>query len=126
MTDPTVERDRIAGVSTSRVVIVTGAARGIGAAIATALAADGWSVALSDLDVDEARSTAAELASEYGVPTAGVDVDIADSSSVRAAVARVESTLGPVDISDDRPVWRDADGTGQAGARDREEGHRDG
>lgn len=83
-------------MSTPRVAIVTGAARGIGAAIAHALAADGWSVAVCDLNLAAASDTAAELRAMHGVAAAGIAVDIADTASVRGAVAEVEATLGPI------------------------------
>jgi 2-hydroxycyclohexanecarboxyl-CoA dehydrogenase len=82
---------------TPQVVLVTGAARGIGAAIAGALAAGGWSVAVGDLDAAGAVATAASLAEAHGVPAVGVGMDIADLGAVRAAVARVERELGPVE-----------------------------
>jgi 2-hydroxycyclohexanecarboxyl-CoA dehydrogenase len=81
-----------------RTAMVTGAGRGIGEAIADALAADGAAVAVCDLDGESAAKTAAGLAERHGGRTAGVPVDIADSAAVRAAVRRAESELGPVDI----------------------------
>ena len=83
-------------MTTPRVAIVTGAARGIGAAIAHALAADGWSVAVCDMNLAAATETAAELRATYGVAATGIAVDIADTASSRAAVAEVEAALGPV------------------------------
>ena len=83
---------------TGRTALVTGSGRGIGAAIAAALAGAGAAVAVADLAEDAAESTAAALAKEHGVPTLGLGVDIADGASVRAAVARVEQELGPVDV----------------------------
>jgi 2-hydroxycyclohexanecarboxyl-CoA dehydrogenase len=83
---------------TGRTALVTGSGRGIGTAIAAALAGAGAAVAVADLAEDAAESTAAALAKEHGVPTLGLQVDIADGTSVRAAVARIEKELGPVDI----------------------------
>jgi 2-hydroxycyclohexanecarboxyl-CoA dehydrogenase len=83
---------------TGRTALVTGSGRGIGAAIAAALAAAGAAVAVADINADDATGAAAVLAKEYGVRTLGLRVDISDGPSVRAAVARIEETLGPIDI----------------------------
>jgi len=80
------------------VALVTGAARGIGAAIAARLAAAGSAVAVCDLDGTEAAKVAGELVERYGVAAAGIAVDIADGPAVRDAVARATAELGPVDV----------------------------
>lgn len=79
------------------VAIVTGAARGIGAAIALRLAGDGYSVALLDRDLDACTATA-ERVRDVGVPAATVAVDVSDEKSVAAAVDAVNSELGPPTI----------------------------
>jgi 2-hydroxycyclohexanecarboxyl-CoA dehydrogenase len=80
-----------------RVALVTGAGRGIGAAIAGALAADGASVAILDLDGDNATAMAAQL-TDQGVAALGVQADIADSAQVGAAVSQACDMLGPIDV----------------------------
>ena len=80
------------------VSLVTGAGRGIGAAIAERLAARGSTVAVCDLDAVAAAKVAARLTEQHGVAALAVATDIADSASVRAAVARVVAELGPVDV----------------------------
>lgn len=74
-----------------RVVIVTGAARGIGAATAERLASEGASVAVIDLD----ESAAAAAAGSLGAPKAiGIGADVSDADAVAAAVDRVVDELG--------------------------------
>jgi 3-oxoacyl-[acyl-carrier protein] reductase len=78
-----------------RVAVVTGSARGIGAATAKRFADEGASVAVLDLDQDAAVATATGLGAEKAV---GVACDVADAASVQAAVARVVEELGKVDV----------------------------
>ncbi len=81
----------MAGVS----ALVTGAARGIGRAIALALAADGHDVAVADLLPDEVEETA-ELIRAGGRRAVALPMDITDSAAVTAGVGTAEAELGPI------------------------------
>ncbi len=78
-----------------RVAVVTGSARGIGAATAKRFADEGARVAVLDLNEEAAAETAAGLGAEQAI---GVACDVADAASVEAAVARVVGELGGVSI----------------------------
>jgi 3-oxoacyl-[acyl-carrier protein] reductase len=78
----------------ARVAIVTGAARGIGAATALRLAADGVDVAVLDLSEDDAGATVAAIEAAGGRGLA-VGADVGDAEQVQAAVDRVAAELGP-------------------------------
>jgi NAD(P)-dependent dehydrogenase (short-subunit alcohol dehydrogenase family) len=81
----------------SRTVAVTGAASGMGLAIARRLADGGHRVALIDLDGDAAESAADELR-RSGAVARGVSVDVADRAAVDDAVATVRRELGPIEV----------------------------
>jgi 3-oxoacyl-[acyl-carrier protein] reductase len=93
--------------ATPRVAIVTGAARGIGAATAKRLAADGFAVAVLDLDEATTKDTVQEIEAAGG-RALGVGADVSDAGQVQAAVDRIADELGaPVVLVNNAGVTRD-------------------
>jgi 3-oxoacyl-[acyl-carrier protein] reductase len=78
----------------SRVAVVTGAARGIGAATAVKLAEDGFAVAVIDLEESAGKGTVERITTAGGRAIA-VGADVADPDAVQGAVDRVAAELGP-------------------------------
>ena len=80
-----------------KVALITGAGRGIGRAIAEGYTREGARVAIADLDLDTARSTAAELSTGGGEVMA-VGMDVTDEAAVDAGVRQVAEAWGRIDI----------------------------
>ena len=80
-----------------KVAAVTGAAGGIGAAVARRLAADGAAVAALDVDAD-GLSAVVEKLSAGGAGARAYTVDVTDSAAVDEAVERIERDLGPITV----------------------------
>ena len=92
---------------TARTAIVTGAARGIGAAVAKRLAKDGFAVAVLDLDEAACAETVDAITADGGRALA-VGVDVSDEEGVAAAVERVASELGaPTVLVNNAGIIRD-------------------
>ena len=77
-----------------RVVAITGAGRGIGAATAAALTREGARVAIGDIDLDVAKATADRI----GRDTLALPLDVTSPESVTDFMDTIESTLGPIDV----------------------------
>jgi NAD(P)-dependent dehydrogenase (short-subunit alcohol dehydrogenase family) len=81
--------------STSKVALVTGAARGIGLAAAKRFLADGWRVALLDIEHQLLDDAVAALAAPDH--TLAIHCDVSDATAVAAAIAAVQSRFGRLD-----------------------------
>jgi 2-hydroxycyclohexanecarboxyl-CoA dehydrogenase len=90
----------------NRTALVTGGAQGIGRGIAAALAAQGFRVAIADLNIETATQTAKDL-SEAGGTVIAVEVNVTDIASVQAGVRSIETDLGPVEVVVNNAGWDD-------------------
>ena len=77
-----------------KIAFITGAANGIGAATAQALAAAGARVVISDIDGEAAARTAARI----GRQATAIGLDVADRAAFTDALDDVERTIGPIDV----------------------------
>jgi len=80
-----------------QVALVTGSARGIGRAIAEALARKGVALAIADVNLDEAKATSADLA-KNGVKTMALRIDVSNSREVITAFQEILKEFGRLDI----------------------------
>lgn len=87
-----------------KVAIVTGAAQGIGRAVASRLASEGAKVALADVQHDSAEQAAAEIRAN-GAHAIAVRLDVTKLDDALAAADRVERELGPIDILVNNAGW---------------------
>ncbi|MFA9405591.1 MAG: 3-oxoacyl-[acyl-carrier-protein] reductase [Anaerolineales bacterium] len=82
----------------NKVAVITGAAQGIGRAIATTLAQQGANVVVSDIQLEKAETTAKEIMAETGQKVIAVHADVVDSASVKAMIDRTIDEFERIDI----------------------------
>lgn len=86
------------GPLAGKVAVITGASSGIGAAVATALAAEGADVAIAARRVEVLDSLKSKITSTSGVKVLAQATDVTQRSQVEALIKATEETLGPVDM----------------------------
>jgi len=90
-----IEKMRLDG----KAIFVTGGARGIGKSVAAAFAEAGANLAIVDVDIDEAKKTAKELADNNGIKAIAIKTDVTDPGQVDAMVKEVVDTFGKLDVA---------------------------
>ena len=90
----------------NRVAFITGGAQGIGEGISVTLAADGFRVAVADLNLEAAEVTAKRI-TDAGGEAIAVHVDVTDTESVRGAVKTVVAELGEIEVAVNNAGWDD-------------------
>ncbi len=89
----------------ARVAVITGAGQGLGRAYVKALAADGWSTAVVDIDLERAGSVAGEIA-EAGGTARAFAADVGDQESLDGLAAAVAESLGtPVALINNAAIF---------------------
>ncbi|MGR7995752.1 SDR family NAD(P)-dependent oxidoreductase [Xanthobacter sp. ZOL 2024] len=88
----------MSGMFQDQVVLITGAARGIGFAIAERFAREGAALALSDVDADGLAGASAKLAERHGREAVAVPGDLSQEDVSRALVDRTEAAFGAIHI----------------------------
>jgi gluconate 5-dehydrogenase len=83
---------------TGRIALVTGSSKGIGFAIAQALAAAGATIVLNGRDTDSLARARKTLAEEHGVTAHVAAFDVTDPAAVTQGVADIERDIGPIEI----------------------------
>ena len=82
----------------NRTALVTGSSRGIGAAVAEALAMEGWAVCINYIQREDRALALLEKLRAVGCRAIAVRADVADAEAVNAMVRRAEAELGPVSL----------------------------
>lgn len=80
-----------------KVAFVTGSAQGIGKSVAVALAKEGASIVVSDINLELATQTAKEIEA-LGVKTLAIKTNVADAADVERSVAEISKVFGRIDI----------------------------
>lgn len=89
--------DQSSTVLAGRTALVTGGARGLGAAICDELARAGASIVIADVNGDQAREAAGQL-SQYPVKVSWQQVDVGDEASVQQAMNAIRESVGELDV----------------------------
>lgn len=83
---------------TNKVSIVTGAAAGLGKAMAEALAQAGSHIVIADIDKEKAQATAKQLSDQEGVETLAIQTDVTEETQVQHMVNQVLDRFGSIDV----------------------------
>jgi len=81
----------------NKVVIITGAASGLGLGMANEFAKQGAKVVIADLDLQKSQAVATELANNFKVATLAVQMDVTDENEVNTAIDKVIDVFGRID-----------------------------
>ncbi len=86
------------GLLNGKVALITGAARGIGKAIALKFASEGANIAFTDLEINEAAQETISELEAFGVKVKGYASNAADFEATQAVVAQIEADFGRIDV----------------------------
>ena len=81
----------------NKVVVITGAASGLGLGMANEFAKQGAKVVIADLDLQKSQIVANELANNFNAVTLAVEMDVTNESQVNAAIDKVVEVFGRID-----------------------------